>query len=189
MSDTILRCPWANADPLSQKYHDEMWGNPCHDERELFKMIVLESFQAGLSWVTILKKWDAFCVAFDYFDVERIARYDEAKQMQLMNNASIIRNRLKISSAVTNAQATLRLGSLDAFFWNYVDGLPVVGNWERQEDMPATSPLSDRISLDLKKLGFKFVGSTIVYSFLQSVGIVNDHMAWCAFHSRKMPTR
>ncbi|MDR0951356.1 MAG: DNA-3-methyladenine glycosylase I [Oscillospiraceae bacterium] len=184
MNDTILRCPWANSDPISQKYHDELWGKSCHDDRELFKFLILDGFQAGLSWVTILKKWSAFEAAFDGFDPEIIARYDDKKQAELMNNSAIIRNRLKIAAAVTNAQAVLKLGSLNDFLWGYVDGTPIIGNWERQEDVPVTTPLSDKISRDMKKLGFRFVGSTIIYSFMQGVGIINDHMAWCAFKER-----
>ncbi|MDR1003250.1 MAG: DNA-3-methyladenine glycosylase I [Oscillospiraceae bacterium] len=175
----LLRCPWAEKDEFSRKYHDEVWGRPCHDERELFKMLILEGFQAGLSWVTILKKQAAFEAAFDGFDPSLVARYGAEKIERLMNNSGIIRNRRKIAAAVTNAQAVLRLGSLDDFLWSYVGGVPIVGNWERQEDMPVNTPLSDEISGELKRRGFTFVGSTIVYSYLQAVGVVNDHMAWC----------
>jgi DNA-3-methyladenine glycosylase I len=182
MNDKILRCPWGDtADDLMREYHDVQWGKPCHDERELFEMLILEGAQAGLSWSCVLNKRENYRTAFDNFDVEKVAAYDERKIAELLQNPGIIRNRLKVRSAVTNAQCVLRIGGLDGFFWNYVDGQPIINRWERQEDMPATSPLSDKISLDMKKLGFKFVGSTIVYSYLQAVGIINDHMIWCDF--------
>jgi DNA-3-methyladenine glycosylase I len=163
------------------EYHDTQWGKICHDERELFEMLILEGAQAGLSWSCILHKRENYRTAFDNWDVEKIAAYDETKVAELLQNPGIVRNRLKINAAVTNAQAVLRLDGLDKFLWEYVDGKPIINAWERQEEMPATSPLSDKISKDMKALGFKFVGSTIVYSYLQSVGIINDHMAWCAF--------
>jgi DNA-3-methyladenine glycosylase I len=177
----IRRCPWAETDPLMRKYHDQLWGKPCHDQRELFQMLVLEGFQAGLSWLTVLKKWDEFCRVFDDFDMTKIAAYDAVKFAELMDNPGIIRNRLKIQAAITNAQLCLRLGSLDDFIWNYVDGVPVVNTWQRQEEIPATSPLSDLISRDMKRLGFKFVGSTIIYSYLEAIGVINDHLDWCSF--------
>jgi DNA-3-methyladenine glycosylase I len=187
MTDKILRCPWAEADPLSQRYHDTVWGKPCHDEHQLFKMLILEGKQAGLSWYSILKKMDTLCAAFDDFDPHMLIKYDETKIGQLLQNPGIIRNRLKVNAAVSNARAYFKLcelyGSLDSYLWNYTDGNPIVGNWETQEQMPAMSPLSDEISRDLKKLGFKFIGSTIIYSYLQAVGIVNDHLKTCAFRN------
>ncbi|MDR3344692.1 MAG: DNA-3-methyladenine glycosylase I [Oscillospiraceae bacterium] len=194
MSD-IRRCPWAGAslagdttDTLMRDYHDTQWGKPCHGERELFEMLILEGAQAGLSWSCILHKRENYRAAFDNWDVEKIASYDENKIAELLQNPGIVRNRLKVGAAVTNAQAVLQLpNGLDKFLWDYVDtppgtgGKPIINRWERQEEMSATSPLSDEISKDMKKLGFKFVGSTIVYSYLQSVGIINDHMAWCDF--------
>lgn len=182
MTNESRRCPWGDTDDkLMREYHDTQWGKPCHDECELFEMLILEGAQAGLSWSTILHKRETYRTAFDGFDVITVANYGEDKVVELMQNAGIVRNRLKIGAAITNAQAILKLGSLGEFFWKYVDGQPIMGTWERQEDVPATTPLSDRISKDLKKLGFKFVGSTIVYSYMQAVGIVNDHMAWCEF--------
>ncbi|MDR1920653.1 MAG: DNA-3-methyladenine glycosylase I [Candidatus Adiutrix sp.] len=176
----IHRCPWGDAsDALMRDYHDNEWGKPCRDERRLFEMLTLEGAQAGLSWRTILHKREAYKAAFDDFDVAKVAAYDESKIAALLQNPGLVRNRLKIRAAVTNAQALLRLGSLSDFIWGYVDGKPVVNAWERQEQMPATSPLSDKISRDMKKLGFKFVGGTIVYSYLQAVGVVNDHLVWC----------
>lgn len=177
-----LRCPWGDcSDELMQSYHDEQWGKPCRDERGLFEMLILEGAQAGLSWSCILHKRESYRAAFDGFDAAKVAAYGEEKVAALLQNPGIVRNRLKINAAVTNAQAVLRLGGLEEFLWGYVEGSPIVNQWERQEDMPAASALSEKISKDMKKLGFKFVGSTIVYSFMQAVGIVNDHMAWCSF--------
>jgi DNA-3-methyladenine glycosylase I len=176
------RCPWGDSDSaLMRDYHDNEWGKPCRDERRLFEMLILEGAQAGLSWNTVLNKREAYKVAFDNFDLAKVAAYDENKIAELLENPGIIRNRLKIRSAVTNAQLTLQLGSLADFIWGYVDGQPVVNAWERQEQMPATSPLSDRISKDMRKLGFKFVGSTIIYSYLQAIGVINDHLICCDF--------
>jgi DNA-3-methyladenine glycosylase I len=182
MTDNKIRCPWgAAADALMQDYHDTHWGKPCRDERTLFEFLTLEGAQAGLSWATILRKRQNYCAAFDNWDVVKIAAYDEKKIAELLVNPAIIRNRLKIRSVVTNAQATLRIGSLANFIWNYVDGKPIVNHWERQEQIPASSPLSDTISKDMKKLGFKFVGTTIIYSYLQAVGVINDHLVSCEF--------
>ena len=186
-----VRCPWAEADQLSQRYHDDEWGVPSHDEHHLFKMLILEGQQAGLSWHGILKKMDTLCAAFDDFDPQTLAAYDEAKVGRLLQDPGIIRNRLKVQAAVTNAQAYFRLceqhGSLDSYLWAFTGGQPVVGNWENQEQIPATTPLSDKISQDLKKQGFKFVGPTIIYSYLQAVGVVNDHILSCTFRTRTNP--
>jgi len=160
-------------------YHDHEWGRPAHDDRKLFELLILEGMQAGLSWITVLKKREAFRQAFDGFDPERIALYDEAKIEQLMANEGIIRNRLKINAVVSNARAFLNVieehGSFDRFIWRYVNHTPLTGDgtW------PATTPLSDQISKDLKKMGFKFVGSTIIYAFMQAAGLVNDHKPEC----------
>jgi DNA-3-methyladenine glycosylase I len=185
MSNELIRCPWANADPLSRHYHDTEWGVPCHDERRLFKMLILEGKQAGLSWYGILKKTDTLCAAFDDFDPHKLVAYDDAKIAELLQNPGVIRNRLKVNAAVTNAKAYFKLceahGSLDSYIWAFTDSKPVVGNWETQEQMPATTPLSDEISRDLKRLGFKFVGPTIIYSYLQAIGVVNDHLVTCSF--------
>ncbi|MDR1193923.1 MAG: DNA-3-methyladenine glycosylase I [Peptococcaceae bacterium] len=181
MSD-IIRCPWGDTDDrLMREYHDKQWGKPCFDERELFEMLILEGAQAGLSWSCILNKRENYREAFDNFNVDKVAAYGEAKIAELMENSGIVRNRLKINAAIGNARAVSRLGSLRDFIWGYVDGQPIVNHWKAHGEMPATSPLSDRISKDMKKLGFKFVGSVIIYSYLQAVGAVNDHMEGCAF--------
>ncbi|WP_439653130.1 DNA-3-methyladenine glycosylase I [Raoultibacter phocaeensis] len=176
------RCAWADT-PIYVDYPDNEWGRPTHDDCELFELLVLEGAQAGLSWLTILKKREAYREAFDGFDPAKVARYDEAKVEELMANAGIVRNRRKVEAAVTNAQLFLDVvegfGSFYAFIWWYVDGEPIVNRWETQADMPATTPLSDRISKDLKKRGFKFVGSTIVYAYMQSIGMANDHVVDC----------
>jgi len=168
---------------LYKDYHDNEWGRPVHDDRKLFEMLILEGAQAGLSWETILKKRENYKAAFDDFEPRKVALYDDAKIAELMANAGIIRNRLKINAAVINAKLFLKIiethGSFDKFIWAYVDNKPVVGHWESFEDMPLTTHVSDRISKDLKNIGFKFVGSTIIYSFMQAVGMVNDHLTKC----------
>ncbi|MDR0382060.1 MAG: DNA-3-methyladenine glycosylase I [Oscillospiraceae bacterium] len=185
MTDNPIRCPWAGADPLSRRYHDEQWGKPCHDERMLFKMLILEGKQAGLAWITVLRKMDTLCAAFDDFDPAKLAAYDDAEVARLLQDPGVIRNRLKVNAAITNARAYFKLcqqhGSLDNYLWSFTDGGQIVGNWETQEQMPVKSAMSDEISLELKQFGFKFVGSTIVYSYLQAVGILNDHIALCEF--------
>ena len=169
--------------PLYMDYHDKEWGRPVHDDTMLFEMLTLEGAQAGLSWATVLRKREAYREAFDGFDPRKVALYDDAKKEELMSNAGIIRNRLKINAAVINARLFLdiaeRYGSFDKFIWEYVDFKPVVGHHETFDDMPTTTPVSDKISKDLKKMGFKFVGSTIIYSFMQAVGMVNDHLTSC----------
>ena len=177
------RCPWPGDIPIYIDYHDNEWGRPVHDDRQLFEMLILEGAQAGLSWITVLKKREAYRDAFDGFDPRIVAGYDDAKIEALMQNEGIIRNRLKILAAVTNAKLFLQVaeeyGSFDAFLWAYVDHTPIINRIERIDDMPATTPLSDRISKDLKKIGFKFVGSTIIYAFMQATGMVNDHLTSC----------
>ena len=181
--DEKCRCSWPGDMPLYVDYHDNEWGRPTHDDRELFELLVLEGAQAGLSWITILKKREAYREAFDGFDPAKVALYDEAKVEELMQNAGIVRNRLKINAAITNAKLFLdvveEFGSFDAFLWGYVDGSPIVNRWCSEDEIPASTPLSDRISKDLKKRGFKFVGSTIVYAYMQSIGMVNDHVTGC----------
>jgi DNA-3-methyladenine glycosylase I len=181
----IIRCGWAEREGPEREYHDHVWGVPIHDDRALFKMLMLEGQQAGLSWSTILRKMDALNEAYDGFDPAIVARYGEDKVAQLLQNPGIIRNRLKILAVIENAKAYFRLceryDSLDAFLWGYVEGKSVVNRWERLSEVPASTELSDRISKDLKNLGFKFVGTTIVYAFLQAVGVVNDHLVSCAF--------
>jgi DNA-3-methyladenine glycosylase I len=164
-----------------REYHDTQWGKPCYDERTLFEMLTLEGAQAGLSWATILHKRENYRVAFDNWDVAKIAAYDDSKIAELLQNPGIVRNRLKIPSVVTNAMATLKLGSLSDYIWAYVDGIPIINSWQTAADVPPKTELSDRISRDMKRLGFKFVGSTIIYSYLQAVGVVNDHIAACSF--------
>jgi DNA-3-methyladenine glycosylase I len=180
------RCTWCGTDPIYCAYHDEEWGVPLHDERALFEFLVLEGAQAGLSWLTILKKREGYRRAFDDFDAERIARYGETDVARLMADTGIVRNRLKIESTITNARATLALretvGGLDAYFWNFVDGRPIDNAWKGGGQVPASTPLSDTISKDLKKRGFKFVGSTIVYAHMQATGMVNDHTVDCFRH-------
>lgn len=177
------RCPWAGDLPLYIDYHDNEWGRPVHDDNKLFEMLILEGMQAGLSWITVLKKREAFREAFDGFDPAKVALYDEAKIQGLLANEGIIRNRLKVNAAVTNAKASLKVqelhGSFDAFIWSYVDYTPIRNHWENMEEIPAKTPLSDQISKDLKKRGFTFIGSTIVYAFMQATGMVNDHVTDC----------
>ena len=182
---SVRRCSWANpANPLYLEYHDHEWGVPCHDERQLFEMLNLEGAQAGLSWETVLNKRENYRLAFDHFDAKKIIRYDEKKIESLMQNAGIIRNRLKINAVIVNARAYLELckefGSLDAYLWGHVDGVPIVN----LDGHIVTSPLSDQISKDLKKRGFKFVGSTIIYAYMQAIGMVNDHSGECDWHPR-----
>ncbi len=182
---SVRRCSWANpANPLYLEYHDHEWGVPCHDERQLFEMLNLEGAQAGLSWETVLNKRENYRLAFDHFDAKKIIRYDEKKIESLMQNAGIIRNRLKINAVIVNARAYLELckefGSLDAYLWGHVDGVPIVN----LDGHIVTSPLSDQISKDLKKRGFKFVGSTIIYAYMQAIGMVNDHSRECDWHPK-----
>ena len=181
---TIARCSWANPDnPLYLKYHDEEWGVPCHDETRLFEMLNLEGAQAGLSWSTILNKRENYRVAFDQWDVEKIAAYDATKVAELLGNAGIVRNRLKVAATINNAQAYLRLreevGGLGPFLWAYVNGKPLLNTRKSISETPAKTPLSDQLSKDLAKRGFKFVGSTIIYAYMQAIGMVNDHAKDC----------
>jgi DNA-3-methyladenine glycosylase I len=186
MNGESIRCAWATHSLLEQEYHDKKWGVPVHSEQELFKMLILEGKQAGLSWSTILKKMDTLCAAFDNFDPALIVHYDEHKVAALLQNSGIIRNRLKVNAAIHNAKAYFKLcavhGSLDRFFWSYVNYQPIINAWTSMEQIPASTALSDSISKDLKKFDFKFVGSTIIYAFMQSVGMVNDHLTSCAFY-------
>lgn len=181
------RCPWSHGSELYQQYHDSEWGVPLREDRGQFEFLILEGAQAGLSWITILKKRENYRRAFDQFDVERVAAYDDKDRARLLADAGIVRNRLKIDAAIGNARACLRLRdsgtSLDEFLWRYVDGKPIVNRFRTMGDVPATTELSDRISRDLKKAGFRFVGSTIVYSFMQATGMVNDHLLSCPRHA------
>lgn len=177
------RCSWGEKDDLYRAYHDEEWGKPVYDDSHFFEFIILESFQAGLSWHTILKKREGFRVAFDGFDVQKIAGYSLQKIEELKRNSSIIRNRLKIEAAISNAQSFIKIqdefGSFSNYIWNFVDGKPVVNRVKSLSEIPATTSLSDTIAKDLKKRGFKFMGSTVVYAFLQATGLVDDHLASC----------
>ena len=178
----LLRCSWASTE-LSVRYHDEEWGVPCHHDRTLFEFLVLEGAQAGLSWETILQKRENYRAAFENFDPARVARFDARKRRSLMGNAGIVRNRLKIDSAVKNAKAFLAVqkefGSFDRYIWQFVGGQPRINQWRLGARLPAKTADSDAMSKDLKKRGFNFVGSTICYAFMQAVGMVNDHAVEC----------
>jgi DNA-3-methyladenine glycosylase I len=185
-SDGLSRCPWAGNDPLYVAYHDEEWGKAETDSRALYEKLVLDGFQAGLSWITILRKREAFREAFAGFNPERVARFDEKRIATLMENAAIVRNKAKIQGAVDSAQAWLAIEETQGFseyLWSFVDGRPIVNRPRRMSDVPAQTPLSERISKDLKSRGFKFCGPTIVYAFMQAVGMVNDHLVGC--HCKK----
>lgn len=177
------RCAWSGDSEIYQTYHDQEWGVPLHDERALFEFLVLEGAQAGLSWITILKKREAYREAFDNFDIARVARYDERKLAVLMQNPAIVRNRLKLQSAVLNAQkfqdVQHEFGSFDAFVWRFVEGVPQQNRWRSSSEIPASTAASDAMSKELKRRGFKFVGSTICYAFMQATGMVNDHTTDC----------
>jgi DNA-3-methyladenine glycosylase I len=185
IDNSKTRCGWIS-DPLMQKYHDEEWGVPLHDDRKLFEYMVLDAFQAGLSWKTILNKRENFRKAFDNFDPLKISIYDERKYEALLNDAGIIRNRAKISGTILNAKAFLKVqeefGSFDKYFWSFVSGKPVVNHWQSLSEVPPKTELSDKMSKDLTKRGFKFVGSTICYAFMQAAGMVNDHVTGCYRH-------
>ena len=183
MDEKIVRCPWPGTDPLYGQYHDEEWGVPIYDDRLLFAKLILDGAQAGLSWITILRKRENYWQAFDQFDPEKIARYDDAKFAELMNNSGIIRNRLKIQAAIKNAQGFIKiqdeLGSFSDYLWNFVGGQPIVNAWTSLDQLPAKTPESEAMSKSLKKRGFNFVGPTICYAFMQAVGMVNDHLVSC----------
>ncbi len=179
----MIRCDWSTSDPLMVQYHDQEWGVPVYDDQKLFEFLILETFQAGLSWKTILHKRDNFRNAFDGFDYRMIAKYDDQKFELLMQDAGIIRNRLKIRAAISNAQAFIRIqeefGSFSEYIWAFTGGKPIHNAWAELKDIPATTKLSDKLSKDLKKHGFKFVGSTVVYAHMQATGMVNDHTVNC----------
>jgi DNA-3-methyladenine glycosylase I len=180
------RCDWAQKNELLAKYHDEEWGRPLHDDRKLFEFLIMEGMQAGLSWLTILKKREAFRIAYDDFDAVKVALYDEQKVNELMSNTAIIRNKQKIEASINNAKCFLKVvdefGSFDRYIWSFVAYQPVVNRFEKLSELPAKNELSDLISDDLKRRGFKFVGSTIVYAHLQATGMVNDHLIHCFCH-------
>ena len=183
MSSEKISCEWPVDDDLMIAYHDEEWGVPLHDDRKLFEFLVLDAFQAGLSWRTILHKRDNFRLAFDAFDAKLIAQYKKRKIGQLLENAGIVRNRMKIEATVANAKAFLRVqneyGSFDSYIWQFVGGHPKQNRWRSLKQLPASTPDSDHMSKDLKKRGFKFVGTTICYAFMQAAGMVNDHLVKC----------
>lgn len=183
---TQTRCGWAQKNELMTKYHDEEWGNPLHDEQKLFEFLILEGMQAGLSWLTILNKRENFRVAYDNFDVQKVAGYDQQKVEELMSDSGIIRNRQKIDASINNAKRFLEVaeefGSFNQYIWNFVDHQPIVNHWEKLSELPAKTELSDFISADLKRRGFKFVGSTVIYAHLQATGMVNDHLTSCFCH-------
>lgn len=190
--DGLKRCAWAGQDPLMQRYHDKEWGIPLHRDQRLFEMICLEGAQAGLSWSTILNKRQAYRKAFDGFDAEKMARYKAAKVAALLRDAGIVRNRLKVKAFIGNARAYLDLresqGSFDRFLWQFTGGKPICNHWRRMGDIPVSTRESDAMSKELKRLGFRFVGTTICYAFMQAVGMVDDHMVDCSMKKAKSKT-
>ncbi|MCF8464706.1 MAG: DNA-3-methyladenine glycosylase I [Flavobacteriales bacterium] len=180
------RCGWVSIDPLYIDYHDTEWGFPVYDDKKLFEFLILETFQAGLSWITVLRKRENFRAAFEHFDVKKVAAFDDAKVASLMEDAGIIRNGAKIRSAVSNAQAFIQVqkefGSFQKYIWKFVDGKPIQNNRRTIKEVPPTTEISDALSKDLKKRGFKFVGSTVVYAHMQATGMVNDHTVDCFRH-------
>ena len=183
ITDDKPRCGWCTSSDLYKKYHDEEWGVPVYEDQKLFEFLILETFQAGLSWITILKKRENFRKAFDQFNYQKIAQYNDDKILELLQDSGIIRNKLKVYSAVANAQAFIKVldefGSFSNYIWAFTNGEPIQNNRKSLTEVPATTPLSDKISKDLKKRGFKFVGSTVMYAFMQATGIVDDHVAEC----------
>lgn len=183
--DNKIRCDWANKNDLEKYYHDTQWGKEVHDDYELFKILILEGKQAGLSWLTILSKMKTLCEAFDDFNPEIVRDYDEKKVEELMQNEGVIRNRQKINAVISNAKEYFKLceefGSLNEYLWKYVDYKPIKNSWQTIEEVPSSTELSDKISKDLKKRGFKFVGTTTIYAYMQAIGMVNDHLIKCEF--------
>ncbi|WP_188456045.1 DNA-3-methyladenine glycosylase I [Virgibacillus oceani] len=177
------RCDWVTEDPIYVEYHDKEWGKPTQDDQQLFEMLSLEGAQAGLSWITILKRRRNYRIAFDNFDPQKVSNYDEKKVKELLQDEGIIRNKLKVRSVITNAQAFLNVqqefGTFDRYIWQFVDGKPILNHWQDHASVPAQTPESENMSKDLKKRGFKFVGPTICYAFMQATGMVNDHTADC----------
>lgn len=187
VNDDKQRCSWSQGSQLYRDYHDNEWGVPVHDDQVLFEFLTLEGAQAGLSWSTILNKREAYRLAFDNFDAQKVATYDETKIAELLNNPGIVRNKLKVNSTVSNAQLFLQMqqeyGSFDAYIWQFTGGKTIYNHWKSIKDVPETTPESDAMSKDLKKRGFKFVGSTICYAYMQAIGMVNDHVVDCFFYS------
>ena len=193
IKDMKNRCFWVTDSPFYQNYHDNEWGVPVFDDATLFEFLVLETFQAGLSWITILNKRENFSIAFDQFDYKKIAIYSESKVASLLNDKGIIRNKLKIRSTIINAQLFIAIqndyGSFSKYIWSFVAHKPIINNFQSKQDVPATTGLSDQISRALKKKGFKFVGSTVVYAFMQAIGMVNDHTMDCFKHINNAPIK
>jgi DNA-3-methyladenine glycosylase I len=189
MTTDPFRCPWCGTDPLYVHYHDHEWGRPQHDDRKLFEAVVLDGFQAGLSWLTILRKRENFRKAFDGFDAEKIARYTPRKLETLLQDPGIIRNRMKVNASVTNAQAFLavqeQFGSFDGYIWQFTDGRTIQNAWQNMKELPASTRESDAMSKDMKQRGFKFCGTTICYAFMQAVGMVNDHLVECHCYGKE----
>lgn len=185
---SIKRCNWVTKDPIYIKYHDEEWGFPVYDDQKLFEFLILETFQAGLSWITILRKRENFRNAFDQFDPIKVARFNEHKISLLMQDAGIVRNQAKIRAAVSNAKAVIQLqnefGSFSRYIWSFVNEIPIQNEFTSIDELPSKTDLAERISIDLKKRGFKFVGPTVIYSFMQATGMVNDHTKDCFRHQR-----
>ena len=177
------KCHWCKGSPLYEKYHDNEWGVPLFDEQVLFEFLILETFQAGLSWITVLQKREDFRKAFDQFDYKKIAAYDSSKEQELLQNSKIIRNRLKISATINNAEAFMKIqkkyGSFSDYIWGFVDGTPITNSFKTLAEVPAKTPLAETISKDLKQNGFKFVGPTVIYAHMQATGMVNDHLTNC----------
>jgi DNA-3-methyladenine glycosylase I len=177
------KCDWCKGSPLYEKYHDTEWGVPLFDEQMLFEFLILETFQAGLSWITVLRKREDFRKAFDQFDYKKIAAYDSSKEQELLQNSKIIRNRLKISASINNAEAFMKIqkqyGSFSDYIWGFVDGKPITNSFKTLAEVPAKTPLAETISKDLKQNGFKFVGPTVIYAHMQATGMVNDHLTNC----------
>lgn len=180
---TKTRCTWCGTDPLYVKYHDKEWGKPVYDDASIFEFLILETFQAGLSWITILRKRENFRKAFDQFDYKKIAAYSENKYEELLQDAGIIRNKLKIKATITNAQLFIdvqkEFGSFSKYIWSFTNGKPINNNFKHMSEVPANTEISDQLSKDLKKRGFKFVGSTVIYAHMQATGMVNDHTTDC----------
>lgn len=185
---TLTRCSWAEGNPLEKEYHDSEWGVPVHDDKVLFEFLILEGAQAGLSWSTILNKREGYRKALDGFDYKKIAKYDEAKIAELLDNPGIVRNKLKVNSTISNALAFIEVqqefGSFDAYIWQFVGGKPIVNAWQNASQVPVSTPESDAMSKDLKKRGFKFIGTTICYAYMQAMGMVNDHATDCFCYAK-----
>ena len=185
-ADDTARCPWCGDDPLYVAYHDTEWGVPCHDERALFEFLILEGAQAGLSWITILRKRENYRRAYHGFDAQKIARYGAKDVARLLADAGIVRNRLKVAASIDNARATLDLyeqgGSLDQLLWSFVDGRPRINRWKSMSEIPAITPQAEAMSKELKRRGFRFIGPTVMYAHMQATGMVNDHLVSCPRH-------